>query len=71
MPSAACVRRIAPSSSTGSGRDQHVYLTQGLQELLAQENTRFEGTVIHFGRYQGGSLEPCARGTIEFGSTGP
>src|SRR5262245_37828734 len=53
------------------GRDQHVHLAQGLQELLAQEDTRFEGAVIHFCRHQGGSLEPCARGTIEFGSTGP
>src|SRR5215510_385835 len=53
------------------GRDQYVHLAQGLQALLAQEHTRFEGAVIDFGRHQGGSLEPCARGTIEFGSPGP
>src|SRR5712691_288195 len=52
------------------GRDQHVYLTQGCQELLAQQDTRFEGAVIHFGRHQGSGLEPRARGTIEFSSTG-
>ena len=52
------------------GRDQHVHLAQGLQELLAQEDTRFEGTVIHLAGTRAAAWSR-ARGTIEFSSTGP
>src|SRR5262249_50853963 len=43
--------RMLGGWSWRGGRDQHVYLTQGLQELLAQQDTRFEGAVIHLGRH--------------------
>src|SRR5262249_45823480 len=53
------------------GRDQHVHLAQHLQELLAQQDTRLERTVIDLGRYQSRGLQPRARGTVELGSPGP